>query len=50
VVYETRARNDGPYNVSAAILPVMFQAALQGFPNPPQGERRVNIDLATAKK
>jgi len=49
VVYETRARNDGPYNASAAILPVMFQAALQGFPNPPQGERRVNIDLATAK-
>lgn len=45
VVYETRARNDGPYNASATILPVMFQAALQGFPNPPQGERRVNIDL-----
>ncbi|MET3497541.1 DUF4136 domain-containing protein [Variovorax boronicumulans] len=48
VVYETRARNDGPYNASAAILPVMFQAALQGFPNPPQGERRVNIDLTGA--
>lgn len=50
VVYETRARNDGPYNASATILPVMFQAALQGFPNPPQGERRVNIDLAGATK
>ncbi|CAA2102005.1 DUF4136 domain-containing protein [Variovorax paradoxus] len=52
VVYETRARNDGPYSSSAAILPVMFQAALQGFPNPPPGERRVNIELApaTAKK
>jgi hypothetical protein len=50
VVYETRARNDGPYNSSAAILPVMFQAALQGFPNPPQGERRVNIELSSAKK
>ncbi|MGJ7554021.1 DUF4136 domain-containing protein [Variovorax sp. RB2P76] len=50
VVYETRARNDGPYNVSAAILPVMFEAALQGFPNPPQGERRVNIALPTAGK
>jgi len=50
VVYETRARNDGPYNLSAAILPVMFQAALQGFPNPPQGERRVNIELSAAKK
>jgi Domain of unknown function (DUF4136) len=50
VVYETRARNDGPYSSSAAVLPVMFQAALQGFPNPPQGERRVNIELSTARK
>lgn len=50
VVYETRARNDGPYNVSSTILPVMFDAALQGFPNPPQGERRVNIELPAAKK
>ena len=49
VVYETRARNDGPYTSSTAILPVMFQAALQGFPNPPQGERRVNIELPTAQ-
>lgn len=45
VVYETHARNDGPYSNSAAILPVMFQAALQGFPNPPPGERRVDIEL-----
>jgi hypothetical protein len=51
VVYETRARNDGPYTSSAAILPVMFEAALQGFPNPPQGERRVNLELSpTARK
>lgn len=46
VVYETRAQNDGPYTSSAAILPVMFDAALQGFPNPPQGVRRVDIPLA----
>lgn len=45
VVYETQARNDGPYNRSADILPVMFEAALQGFPNPPQGERRVDLPL-----
>jgi hypothetical protein len=45
VVYETRARNDGPYSVDAAVLPVMFEAALQGFPNPPQGERRVDIEI-----
>lgn len=50
VVYETRARNDGPYTASAAVLPVMFQAALQGFPKPPEGVRRVNIELPTAKK
>ncbi|MBC7394360.1 MAG: hypothetical protein H7340_13600 [Variovorax sp.] len=45
VVYETHASNDGPYNRSAAILSVMFEAALQGFPNPPAGERRVDIAL-----
>ncbi|RYF33618.1 MAG: DUF4136 domain-containing protein [Comamonadaceae bacterium] len=49
VVYETRARNDGPYNRSAAIFPVMFDAALQGFPNPPEGQRRVDIPLAPKK-
>jgi len=31
------------------VLPVMFQAALQGFPNPPQGLRRVNIEIPSAK-
>ncbi|MDM0105331.1 DUF4136 domain-containing protein [Variovorax sp. J22R24] len=50
VVYETHARNDGPYTSSEAVLPVMFQAALQGFPNPPQGLRRVNIEIPTAKQ
>ena len=51
VVYETRARNDGPYASDAPVLRVMFQAALQGFPVPPQGERRVDVELApkTAK-
>jgi hypothetical protein len=45
VVYETRARNDGPYSDSRAVLPVMFQAAMQGFPAPLDGERRVDIAL-----
>jgi hypothetical protein len=48
VVYETHARNDGPYTASGDVLPVMFQAALQGFPNPPPGERRVNIQIPSA--
>ena len=45
VVYETRARNDGPYSTDAPVLAVMFRAALQGFPTPPQGERRVDIEI-----
>jgi hypothetical protein len=27
------------------VLTAMFEAALQGFPNPPQGVRRVDIPL-----
>lgn len=50
VVYETRARNDGPYNISEHVLPVMFAAALQGFPNPPAGTRRVDIEIPTGRK
>lgn len=50
VVYETHARNDGPYNRSADILPVMFDAALQGFPHPPEGERRVDLPILSQKK
>ena len=45
VVYETRARNDGPYSTDAPVLAVMFRAALQGFPTPPQGERRIDIEI-----
>lgn len=49
VVYETRARHDGPYNRSRDVLPVMFRAALEGFPNPPAGERRVDITVGGDK-
>lgn len=45
VVYETRASSDGPWLDNSVVLPAMFDAALQGFPNPPQGVRRVNIQL-----
>lgn len=45
VVYETRAINDGPWLDNAAVFPAMFQAALQGFPNPPPGVRRVDIQV-----
>jgi hypothetical protein len=45
VVYETTAVNDGPWFDNRQVLPAMFQAAMQGFPNPPQGPRRVDIQV-----
>lgn len=45
VVYETRASSDGPWLDPSVVLPAMFQAALQGFPNPPPGPRRVDIQI-----
>jgi hypothetical protein len=45
VVYETRAANDGPWGDNSSVLPAMFDAALQGFPNPPAGLRRVDIQV-----
>jgi hypothetical protein len=45
VVYETRANNEGPWLEPGGALSAMFSAALQGFPNPPAGPRRVDIQL-----
>lgn len=45
VVFESRATNEGPWLDHRTVLPAMFEAALQGFPNPPQGPRRVDIQL-----
>jgi Domain of unknown function (DUF4136) len=45
VVFETRAKHQGPWSDSVAILPAMFDAALQGFPTPPTGPRRVNVEI-----
>ncbi len=45
LVFETRANHDGRWSDDAAVLPAMFEAALRGFPNPPQGLRRVNIEM-----
>jgi len=44
-VFETRATHDGPWADSAQILPAMLAAALQGFPHPPAGVRRVDIEI-----
>lgn len=48
IVYETRAVNDGPLLDNRAVLPAMFEAAMQGFPNPPPGPRTVNIQIGAA--
>jgi hypothetical protein len=48
VVYETHAVNDGPWLDNRAVLPAMFDAAMQGFPNPPAGPRRVDIMVGGA--
>ena len=45
VVFESRASNDGPWLDNNSVLPAMFDAALQGFPNPPAGPRRVDIHI-----
>jgi hypothetical protein len=46
VVFESHAVHEGPWSDSHAVLPAMLDAALQGFPNPPSGVRRVNIEIA----
>jgi hypothetical protein len=45
VVFESHAGNDGPWLDNTAVFPAMFEAALNGFPAPPAGPRRVNIQL-----
>lgn len=43
VVYQTQAVNDGPWLDPDRTLGTLFDAALQGFPQPPAGPRRVDI-------
>ncbi len=45
LVFESRAHHDGRWSDDAAVVPAMFEAALSGFPNPPQGLRRVDVQL-----
>jgi len=49
VVYESHANSDGPYLDNAAALGAMFAAAMQGFPNPPIGPRRVDVQIPTGQ-
>jgi hypothetical protein len=45
VVYETQAFNDSLWADSNAVFPLMFEAAVSGFPTPPSGRRMVNINV-----
>ena len=45
VVYETQAVHNGPWADANTLFPVLMQAALHDFPNPPAALRQVNIDI-----
>lgn len=45
LVYETRAAHDGPWNDDPALWSALLQAAMDGFPQPPTGARKVRIEL-----
>ncbi|MFC5522864.1 DUF4136 domain-containing protein [Polaromonas jejuensis] len=45
VVFETRALHDGVWSDTLAVLPAMLDAALRGFPQPPPGTRRINVEI-----
>jgi hypothetical protein len=44
VVFETRASHGGTSGDRMAVLPAMMDAALRGFPEPPAGTRRINVE------
>ena len=45
VVFETRALHNGPDGNAFAVLPAMLDSALLGFPQPPPGTRRINVEI-----
>jgi hypothetical protein len=45
VVFETRALHDGVWGDTLAVLPAMLDSALSGFPQPPAGTRRINVEI-----
>ncbi len=45
VVFESRALHDGVWNDGFAVLPAMLDSALLGFPQPPAGTRRINVEI-----
>ncbi len=45
VVFETRAVHNGVWSDGLAVLPAMLDSALLGFPQPPAGTRRINVEI-----
>ena len=45
VVFETRALSDGVQGETLSVLSAMLDAALRGFPQPPPGPYRVNVQI-----
>lgn len=45
IVYETNATHTGPWGDRYNILRALLAAALQDFPNPPAGTRRVKVEI-----
>lgn len=48
IVYDTRARHDGPWHDTENVLAALFVAALEGYPAPMQAARRVDVPLLPA--
>ncbi len=45
IVYDTRARHDGPWHDTENVLAALFVAALEGYPAPTQPARLVDVPL-----
>lgn len=45
IVYDTRARHDGPWHDTENVLAALFVAALEGYPAPSLAARRVDVPL-----
>lgn len=45
IVYSTQARHDGPWHNTDTVLAALFVAALEGYPQPAQRVRRVDVPV-----
>ena len=45
IAFESRALHDGVWSDTLAVLPALLDSALSGFPQPPQGPRRINVEI-----